>query len=94
MQTDFSDCVRYRTDTLLKSLDTGFMAKQPISRTWTDEDIAKLRDLAARGATRLRAAAALGRGTASIQKKARELGLSFPGTRETKASARDLQSRT
>jgi len=67
------------------------MAKRLLTRTWTDDDVAKLRSLAAQGVTRLRAAAALGRGTASIQKKARELGLVFPGVRETKATIRGLE---
>lgn len=70
--------------------DTGAMTKRPLSKTWTDEDIAKLRALAAQGATRLRAAAALRRGTNSIQKKARELGLELPGVRATKAAVREL----
>ena len=39
----------------------------------------------------LRAAAALNRGTASVQKKARQFGKSFPGVRATKAKIRELE---
>ena len=58
--------------------------RQPISRAWLDEDHEKLKRLYTAGATLLRAAAALKRPTASIKKRAKRLGLHFPGMREVK----------
>jgi hypothetical protein len=57
------------------------MPKQPITRKWTAEDEVRLLELIDEGATLMRAAAALRRGTSSVQKKARSLGKSFDGVR-------------
>jgi hypothetical protein len=62
--------------------------RQPISRAWLDEDNEKLRSLYMAGASLLRAAAALKRPSASIKKRAKLLGLHFPGTREVKRGLR------
>lgn len=59
-----------------------------ITKFWTPEDIAHLLRLEASGATLFGAAAALGRQTTSVQKKAHQLGKSFPGARAVKASLR------
>lgn len=61
---------------------------RPITRKWTDEDISRLIELAERGSSLMRAAGALNRNTASVQKMARQLGRRFPGVRETKAGLR------
>jgi hypothetical protein len=63
------------------------MAKTLI-RVWTDDEIDRLKKLAAQGATLMRAAAALRRGNSSVQKKARELGLQFPGLRAVRDGLR------
>lgn len=64
------------------------MPRQPLSRKWSEEDIAKLIELAECGATLTRAASALSRPTASVQKRARALGLQFPGVRAVRAGLR------
>jgi hypothetical protein len=64
------------------------MPRAPAIRKWTDDDLAKLRQLFEQDATLLRAAAALRRATGSVQKKAKELGLLFPGTRAVRAGLR------
>jgi hypothetical protein len=56
-----------------------------IVRKWTEEDITKLKQLMDEGATLLRAAAALNRGSGSVQKKARELGKTFASVRQVRA---------
>jgi hypothetical protein len=58
--------------------------RRPISRAWLDEDNEKLKTLYETGATLLRAAAALRRPSGSIKKRARLLGLHFPGSREVR----------
>lgn len=55
------------------------MPRKSLTQKWTDEDAAKLVELSKAGATLARAAGALSRNTSSVQKKARELGLAFPG---------------
>jgi hypothetical protein len=62
--------------------------RQPISRAWLDEDNEKLRSLYMARVSLLRAAAALKRPSASIKKRAKLLGLHFPGTREVKRGLR------
>lgn len=52
------------------------------SRSWTDGDIQKLRDMVAQGVSAVRTAVVLKRRTAAIKVKARELGLSFPRVRQ------------
>jgi len=56
--------------------------------TSTSKDIAKLLELAAAGATLLRASAALRRPASSVTKKATELGKSFPGAQRVRALLR------
>lgn len=63
---------------------------RPITRKWTDEDISRLIALSERGSSLIRAAGALNRNTASVQKMARQLGRRFPGVRETKAGLRAI----
>ncbi|OYU91599.1 MAG: hypothetical protein CFE29_01565 [Bradyrhizobiaceae bacterium PARB1] len=65
------------------------MPRRLLSRKWTDDDVVRLAALHASGSTLLHAAAALNRASASVQKKARELGLSFPGVRSVRASLRN-----
>jgi hypothetical protein len=55
------------------------MAKRPISKPWSQEDVSLLIGLAERGVTLLRTSAALRRVSTSVQKKARELGRHFRG---------------
>jgi hypothetical protein len=64
------------------------MPRRPLTRQWTENDIAKLTRLSEGGATLARASAALNRNSNSVQKKARELGLRFAGPREVRASLR------
>jgi hypothetical protein len=63
---------------------------RPITRKWTDEDIGRLIQLSEQGSSLVRAAGALNRNTASVQKMARQLGRRFPGVRETKAGLRAI----
>ncbi|QUS38077.1 hypothetical protein RPMA_03820 [Tardiphaga alba] len=58
---------------------------KPLSKVWTDQDIQRLRELAAEGATAMRAASALNRRSESVKKAARQHGLKLVGTREAKA---------
>ncbi len=48
------------------------------SRSWTDDDLMRLKTLVSEKATPLRAAAILKRSMISVQVKARELGAPFP----------------
>lgn len=64
------------------------MPRRPLTRQWTEDDVAKLAKLLESGATLTRASAALNRNSSSVQKKARELGLKFPGVREVRAGLR------
>lgn len=52
-----------------------------ITRRWTDQDLKRLAELSAQGATVLRAAAALRRQSSSVVKMARLHGLPLVGTR-------------
>jgi len=63
---------------------------RPITRKWTEEDINRLIELSEQGSSLVRAAGALNRNTASVQKMARQLGRRFPGVRETKAGLRAI----
>lgn len=56
----------------------------PITSPWTPEQDELLKQLAAKGVSALRAAAALKRPTASVRIRARKLGLSLPGVREVR----------
>lgn len=59
-----------------------------IAKGWTQEDITRLIKLADDGATLMRASAALGRRSTSLQKKARELGKPFAGVRRVREELR------
>jgi hypothetical protein len=48
------------------------------NRTWTEDDIQKLRDMVANGASALRTGVVLKRSTNTVKLKARALGLHFP----------------
>jgi hypothetical protein len=70
------------------------MARRPINKTWTPEDIARLIGLAESGATVLRAAAALRRPATAVQNKARQLGKPLIGIRASKAAIRaDIEAK-
>ena len=59
--------------------------------TWTDEQIALLKDLVRKGASASRAAVALRRPRAQVMAKAREIGVPFPSLREVKARQRAIE---
>jgi len=60
------------------------MARSPLSSPWSPEQDERLTQLATKGATALRAAAALNRPLQSVRIRARKLGLSLPGVREVR----------
>ncbi len=60
----------------------------PITKLWQPADVARLLTLADSGASLMRASAALGRTTMSVQKKANQLGTSFAGVRKVRAELR------
>ena len=62
--------------------------KRSITRAWTKEDEGRLVTLCDEGASLMRAAAALGRNSSGIQKKARSLGKKFDGVRRVRAALR------
>ena len=64
------------------------MARQPLTSAWTPDQDERLTQLAAQGATALRAAAALKRPLTSVRIRARKLGLSLPGVREVRRKLR------
>lgn len=66
------------------------MAKHVTSRSWTDADIARLRQLSNEGASVNRAAAALNRKTTAVQKVARKHGVQLVGTRKARATMREI----
>jgi len=66
------------------------VARRPIRSPWTPELDERLKVLAAQNATAVRASAALNKPINSVRIRARKLGLSFPGIRETKAKIRAL----
>lgn len=59
--------------------------RKPLSRPWSEDDIARLKQLAADGASATRCTAVLHRPTSSILLKARKLGLPSLGVRAAKA---------
>lgn len=59
-------------------------------RSWTEEDIDRLKALSSQGASIVRAAASLNRRTSAVAKIARLHGISLAGTRELKAAIRAL----
>ena len=60
------------------------------NRSWTEADIARLKQLSAAGATVARAAAALNRKTTAVMKVAKRHGIQLIGTRQAKATVRAL----
>jgi hypothetical protein len=58
-------------------------------KPWTDEEVARLIELAENGATVTRAAGALGRSMASVEVKARSFGKPLLGIRRIRASIRN-----
>jgi hypothetical protein len=66
------------------------MAKHITSRSWTEADILRLKQLSQQGASILRAAAALNRKTAQVAKIARTHNIPLAGTRQLKAAIRAL----
>lgn len=67
------------------------MVGRVTNRSWTDDDILRLRKLSEQGASLTRAAAALNRRTTSVAKVARQHGMALAGTRELKAAIRALE---
>ncbi len=61
---------------------------KPLSKQWTESEIARLKELAAKGASTMRCSAALGRSSSSVSKMARTLGFELAGVRAVKASNR------
>jgi hypothetical protein len=51
---------------------------RPLARPWTSEEDERLKALATRGASIIRAAAALKRKKGSVRERARKLGCPFP----------------
>jgi len=66
------------------------MSARVTSMSWTDADIARLRELSAKNASALRAAAALNRSLSSVKQMARTHGLKLTGTRQMRAAIRAL----
>lgn len=62
------------------------------SRSWTDSDIERLKELSGEGASIARAAAALNRKTAAVAKVARRHNIDLAGTRRLKAAIRALDT--
>lgn len=62
--------------------------RPPLSSPWTPEQDDLLKQLSAKGATALRAAAAMKRPITSVRIRARKLGLSLPGVREVRRKLR------
>lgn len=66
------------------------MARPPITAPWTPEQDEKLRQLAARNVSIVKAAGAMNRTMSSVKIRAKKLGLSFPGVREIRRKLRDI----
>lgn len=60
-----------------------------IKNIWTDEQIERLKDLAASGASAFRIAAALNRSIVGVRSQAKKLGIDLPTLREIRAKTRD-----
>lgn len=58
--------------------------KNNACRPWDDEQVERLKELIASGASAVRAAAALKRARSSVQVKARKLGMPFMASRDAK----------
>jgi GcrA cell cycle regulator len=57
-------------------------------RRWTNEDLLKLKAMAAAGASAMKIAAALRRKVSSVKKYARDLGIELPGMRDVRNNQR------
>jgi hypothetical protein len=64
------------------------MVRRLLAKPWGTEDVAKLKGLAEKGASALRAAAALGRPITSVRRKAFDLGIPLAGVRKVRADLR------
>jgi hypothetical protein len=60
------------------------MPKHVTTRSWSDQDVAKLRRFVESGISAARAASHLKRGILSVRRKANSEGCPFPSTREVK----------
>jgi hypothetical protein len=60
------------------------------TRAWTEEEIDKLKVLAASGASALRVAAVLNRAVAAVKQKARNLNIPFPAEHQLRAKRRQI----
>jgi len=69
------------------------MVRRLLAKPWDVEDIAKLKDLVEKGASALRAAAALGRPITSVRRKASDLGIPLAGVRKIRADKRGIEER-
>jgi hypothetical protein len=58
---------------------------KPIVKPWTEVETALLRRLVQQGVSAPRASVALKRNTASVKRRAWQLGLGFPGARRRRA---------
>ncbi|ABD08740.1 conserved hypothetical protein [Rhodopseudomonas palustris HaA2] len=58
--------------------------KSNACRPWDDEQVQRLKELIASGASAVRAAAALKRARSSVQVKARKIGMPFMASRDAK----------
>jgi hypothetical protein len=59
------------------------------SRSWTDEQIERLRELVVSGASAYRAAAALGKTVGAVQTRARAMGIPFTTLRDRRKASRE-----
>ena len=66
-----------------------FTSKWPIKMNWTAEENERLKALAAKNVSVIRAAAALKRTTISIRTQARKLGTPFPNLKEYRKKVQD-----
>jgi hypothetical protein len=67
------------------------MPSRTTVRSWTSAEIAKIRELAAKGAMLPRIAAALGRSESSVRVKAREEGIVILTMREYRQKVKDAE---
>jgi hypothetical protein len=65
------------------------LARPPITSPWTPEQDEKLKALAAKGASAIRAAGALKRTISGVRVRARKLGVAFPTVREIRRKLAD-----
>jgi GcrA cell cycle regulator len=85
-----SSCLRNRSRSFPKPLSSQ-RAMQPRTRAWTTEDDERLRALIAKGASAIRAAAALKCPIAKVRAQARKIGYPFPTIRVSDNSSRSAE---